>query len=513
MSRRKFTFENPEDSYWNETDSNSSSLFDDLQSKQHQARAAVDNLFGGDETPKPFVRPKNPTPPPPATTKAAETGNIRLTNSSPRTSGKIVDEFLNMKFSENVKVGQLIQSAPSVVSEASASSLPSEAQRLDLDYSRLKSEHRKLQQHLETVRHDRFRPLSVEKAVERMIHGNEVSLDCYRSYREKQALLNCAVNSFDSNTIFKVVIFLERTLKEPVFLKLIETQRSACRVYVKHLQILGEWEKMKQFLRGVGKYQHGAIIEFEATRKFKKIPDKRVPLLRTMLHGTFSIPEMKFEAKQIESLIRNYEIQLQIEKTDANAKSEVFSKYPKTCSLIGLPSLSTLYYCAMYHYDDPITSVASPTNIRQIGRFGDRVAVQTMVSALTRQSRWPDIDKLLQPKTMAITLSAAKNVFKGKKVTSKWSVAINNHNLLTIIKRSHSSPPTDFIFGILRGETDAQERLRLALLFDVPEMVIECMTQKGDRAALTAYAKTLKPNSVESFKAIAALNNTAIKWK
>lgn len=32
--RRKFTFELPEDSYWNESDSNSSGLFDDLQSKQ-----------------------------------------------------------------------------------------------------------------------------------------------------------------------------------------------------------------------------------------------------------------------------------------------------------------------------------------------------------------------------------------------------------------------------------------------------------------------------------------------
>lgn len=29
-----------------------------------QARAAVDNLFGGDETPKPYVRPQNPTPTP-----------------------------------------------------------------------------------------------------------------------------------------------------------------------------------------------------------------------------------------------------------------------------------------------------------------------------------------------------------------------------------------------------------------------------------------------------------------
>lgn len=49
-----------------------------------------------------------------------------------------------MKFAENVNVAPVIQTAPSVVSEASASSLPSEAQRLDLDYNRLRQEHRKL---------------------------------------------------------------------------------------------------------------------------------------------------------------------------------------------------------------------------------------------------------------------------------------------------------------------------------------------------------------------------------
>ncbi|CAI5451973.1 unnamed protein product [Caenorhabditis angaria] len=500
--RRKFTFDNPEDSYWNESDSNSSSLFDDLQSKQLQARAAVDNLFGGDETPK----PKNPSPLPPQTSE-----KVRLTNASPKASGKLVDDFLSMKFVEKVKVAAPA-APPSVVSEASASSLPSEAQRLDLDYSRLKAEHRKLQQHLETVRHDRFRPLNVEKAIERMIEGNEVSLDNYRSYNEKHQLIESASNVHDNNILFKVVIFLEKSLKEPLFFKLMATRKEACRVYVNYLQILKEWDKMKHFLRGIGRYQHAAIVEFEATRKYRRNPDKRVPLLRTMLHGSFSIPEMKFEAKQIENLMRNYEIQLQIEKY-SNPKSEVFSKFPKQSSLLGLPALSTLYYSALYHYDDPQTSPTSINFIRQSIRFNDRLAIQTIVSSLVRQSRWPDVDKLLQVKPLAVTLNAAKNVFKGKKVTSKWNVAINNHNLLTIIKRSHAEPPPDFIFRILRGEGDSQERLRLALLFDVPEMVIECMTQKGDRTALASYAKSLRPNSVESFKAIAALNNTAIKWK
>ncbi|CAP36333.1 Protein CBR-SPE-39 [Caenorhabditis briggsae] len=520
--RRKFTFELPEDSYWNESDSNSSGLFDDLQSKQLQARAAVDNLFGGEETPKPYVPPLNPSPtpangaPPKVDVRAAaasDKANIRLTDTSPRASGKIVDDFLNMKFSDSVKAAPIMQSAPSVVSEASASSLPSEAQRLDLDYNRLRQEHRKLKDQHEVLRHERFQPLTIEASIKRMLQGHVVPLDGYRSLRDKTLLLKQAVASHDTNTIFKIIIFLERTLKENIFFKVMDEQKSACRVYTRHLQITGEWEKMNKFLRGVGQYQHASVIEFESTRKYKKNPDKRVPLLRTMLHGSFSIPEMKFEARQVETLMRNYEIQLQMEKMDAGGKGEHFRKFPKTCTLIGLPALSTLYYSVMYHFDDASTSSASLPSVQTLIRFNDRLAMQTIVSALTRQSRWPDIDKLLQPKTITMTFSAAKSVFKGKKTTSKWGVSINNHNLLTIIRRSHPSPPTDFIYRILKGESDAQERLRLALLFDAPEMVIECMTQKGDRVSLASYAKSLKPNSVESFKAVAALNNPSIKWK
>uniref|UniRef100_A0A8R1HLQ7 Uncharacterized protein n=1 Tax=Caenorhabditis japonica TaxID=281687 RepID=A0A8R1HLQ7_CAEJA len=517
--RRKFTFEHPEDSYWNESDSNSSGLFDDLQSKQLQARAAVDNLFGGDETPKPYIRPQNstPTPAPPhmevRAAAASDKKNIRLTDTSPRASGKIVDDFLNFKLAENVKPAHILQSTPSVVSEASVSSLPSEAQRLDLDYNRLRAEHRKLKDQHEILRHERFQPLTIDATIRRMIQGHSVSLDHYRSLRDKSELLRQAADTFDTNTVFKIVIFIERTLKENIFFKIMESQKSACRVYTRHLQITGEWEKMNKFLRGVGQYQHAAVIEFETTRRYKKLPDKRVPLLRTMLYGSFSIPEMRFEARQVETLMRNYEIQLQVEKLDAGCKGEHFRKFPKTSSLIGLPALSTLYYSAMYHFDDSPTSSASLPSVQTLIRFNDRLAAQTIVSALTRQSRWPDIDKFLQPKTITMSLSAAKSVFKGKKTTSKWGSTINNHNLLTIIRRSHPAPPTDFIYRLLKGESDATERLRLALLFDVPEMVIECMTQRGDRLALASFAKSLKPNSVESFKAQAALNNTSIKWK
>ena len=132
---------------------------------------------------------------------------FKIFSTSPKASGKIVDDFLNMKFADNVKHAPILQSAPSVVSEASASSLPSEAQRLDLDYNRLRQEHRKLKDQHEVLRHERFQPLTIESSIKRMLQGHIVPLDCYRSLRDKTLLLKQAVSTCDSNTIFKVSFF------------------------------------------------------------------------------------------------------------------------------------------------------------------------------------------------------------------------------------------------------------------------------------------------------------------
>lgn len=146
--KKKFTFDNPEDSYWNESGSNSSSLFDDLPSKQWAARAAVDNLFEVREV----FSAKIPQLPNNSPTTANSIGATVLKKEARREEA--VDDFINHK-TANFKIETESSplhaggpSAASVVSECSVSSLPSDANRLDLDYSRLKAEHRKLQRHL-----------------------------------------------------------------------------------------------------------------------------------------------------------------------------------------------------------------------------------------------------------------------------------------------------------------------------------------------------------------------------
>ncbi|GMT10458.1 hypothetical protein PFISCL1PPCAC_1755, partial [Pristionchus fissidentatus] len=54
---KKFTFDDPEDSYWNENGLKSNNFFDDVGSKQVAARAAMANLFDADS---PFAAGRGP---------------------------------------------------------------------------------------------------------------------------------------------------------------------------------------------------------------------------------------------------------------------------------------------------------------------------------------------------------------------------------------------------------------------------------------------------------------------
>ncbi|VDO10702.1 unnamed protein product [Haemonchus placei] len=259
--KKKFTFDDPEDSYWNESGSNSSSLFDDLPSKQWAARAAVDNLFEQREILSARVPQQLSTVPKPITNSVGD-NNVQSTEA--------VDEFIIHKkadFKVEVETSPLHAGGPSaasVISECSVSSLPSDAHRLDLDYSRLKAEHRKLQRHLEAVRHDRYRAPDVKEAVRRLLKGDPVSLEWYRSKEEKVQLLEAAIDIVDGNVILAVVLFLKSTLMDSLFRDLLLRKPQAADEYIAYLKTTRDYDELTTTLFALGRNADAAMVEFSA---------------------------------------------------------------------------------------------------------------------------------------------------------------------------------------------------------------------------------------------------------
>ncbi|EYC36258.1 hypothetical protein Y032_0914g3028 [Ancylostoma ceylanicum] len=434
--KKKFTFDDPEDSYWNESGSNSSSLFDDLPSKQWAARAAVDNLFDQREV----FSAKVAEPPP--SSQNANSNSVAGENAAQKRE-EVVQDFINHKAANlklEVETSPLHAGGPSaasVISECSVSSLPSDAHRLDLDYSRLRAEHRKLQRHLEAVRHDRYRAPDVKEAVRRLLKGNPVSLEWYRSKEEKVQLLDAAIDIVDGNVILAVVLFLKSSLMDSLFRDILLRKPQAAEEYIAYLKITRDYDELTTTLFALGRNADAAMVEFSAAIRHQ-VADQKVQALKKCVRSGFSDPLLVSEAGVVSDYISLLERQIPINVADDQSRNAIFTAFPKNASLVGKSAIATYYYCCLYHYDDPLHALANPGSVRDSFRITDKEAVWTSVSALAKQSRWPDVERVLQPKSL---LGALQN--RATLNSPKLSCPFSWPNLFHILHSSSTAPPKD----------------------------------------------------------------------
>lgn len=497
-ARRKFTFDNPEDSYWNVNGPVTVSLFDDSPSTSSAAaaRAALENLFenkvqcGSDDGLSNIEIESLIEKPTKNGGMAVKT--VKSTAVSSRPSFQLGDdEPFRWKFSS--------KSAASVVSDGSAESFSSNA-TTQLDYSRLKSEHRKLQRHLEQIRFERYRPADPEITVRRLQCGESVALDLYRSKKEKLNLLDTALDSFDGNVVIAVVLALEKSLETSVFLEILKQKPVAAHHYVAYLKDTQQYDELTSTLSALNRLEEVALAMHAVA--CRKESAERIIYLKKCLN-TCNKMSLESLSKSVNEHIDLLERQIAIEDADETAikekKNKVFQQYPKSVTLIGRPVLTTLYYACLYHFDLPMNSYASPLSIKQVFQMTEKQYAWMAVSALSRLKRWNDIEQVL----------TSKKLLGGVKIVCPFAW----RHLFSLIS-ANDEPPKDILCKLLRAVPDTAERHHLASQFaSTSEVVVECLVAQKDRIALSALLTKLTPHTPETYKALSALNNAASRWK
>lgn len=525
-AHRKFTFDDPEDSYWNANGPLASSLFDDIPSTSNAAaaRAALEDLFesqvrftndDASSTTESEKRTENGREI--ADVNTGDGYNIRksvATDSRQRTlsATATVEQGnyglqLQTSYSTagrdlfDVSQGFSNKSAASIISEGSVGSFSNES-TTQLDYSRLKSEHRKLQRHLEQVRHERFRAADPEMTIRRLLKGEPITLDLYRSKKQKLELLDSAIDSFDGNAVIAVVLFLRRSLSESIFREILLRKPVAANHYLAYLKEIQNYDQLAVTLFSLGRNDEAAMVEFSVACQ-KRSAEQKVQSLKKCLVSGFSEPSLAPQAKLVNEYIDLLERQIPIEAADdltaKSSKDDVFTKFPKSASLVGQPVLTTLYYCCLYHYDLPLNAFASPLSIREVFQLSDKQFAWMAVSALSRLKRWTDVERVL----------TSKKLLGGSRIVCPFSW----HHFFRIISVD-GVPPKEVLCKLLRAVSDISERKQLAEQFiDANEVVVECLVAQKDRLGLSALLAKLTPHTNEAYKAMSALSNTAHKWK
>ncbi|KAI1713721.1 dnaJ domain-containing protein [Ditylenchus destructor] len=315
---RRFNFDDPEDSYWNETGSNTGNQASDLSQAESSRKQSVlsksshasffdnsDLESGGEDlstTPNRSrlleeFESKINIPGPSTWKDAADAITTDPSDSKSVQSDKSsVADITKPNSSSNIK-----PASASIVSDCSLGSYSTEV-TVQLDYSRLKSEHKKLQKHFENIRKERYKPLPVYEAVKRLRQCQPVSLDLYKSKQDKQNLLEAALDTCDHDVICVVVLFLKRTLANAIFREMLIMKESAAEHYVQYLRESGDHSELCDSLFALGRCEEAAMVEFSQACK-KRQPDQKMQALKKCLISGFSSPGLAKEAKFLEEYV------------------------------------------------------------------------------------------------------------------------------------------------------------------------------------------------------------------
>uniref|UniRef100_A0A915ECV5 Vps16 C-terminal domain-containing protein n=1 Tax=Ditylenchus dipsaci TaxID=166011 RepID=A0A915ECV5_9BILA len=322
---RGFNFDDPEDSYWNET-GGSTSLNDSSNHETNNSTPARTNLDLESTTEissavarlssqlvKDFeltvglvnenqatTSERSGTSDPGLALKkynSIESDDLRsVTSSADATTSKLSNTNSSL-------LEQIVQhnGAASIVSDCSLGSYSSEV-TVQLDYSRLKSEHKKLQKHFETIRKERYKAIPVYEAVKRLGKCQSVSLDLYKSKQDKTNLLEAALDSLDHDIICTVVLFLKRSLTNSLFREMLILKATAAEHYVQYLREAGEHQELVDTLFALGRCDEAAMVEFSLACR-KRQPEQRAQALRKCLVSGFSVPALSNECAYVEEYV------------------------------------------------------------------------------------------------------------------------------------------------------------------------------------------------------------------
>ena len=358
------------------------------------------------------------------------------------------------------------------------------------DHKKLENEYLFLKRQLEKVSSQRFTPLHPKETVRDIFLGKEYSLEFYKTYEDKKALLDEALDIGDGNAILAIALFLKKTLKKTKFYELLQTRLVAARHLANYLEIKYELADLITLYNALGLYEEAAIVSYK--QAFHS------PNLEIKVRKLKAIQQQHFTEHQDDLIetINLYDRISAIYATEGQLPPIVND--PNLDSVLAHQNvLGTTLYCAYHHWGAPENMLHSPDAVRKMHKLTDRQFIWISVIARSKKSAWKDIEPLV----------LKKGWLGGKKANS----AVDFFRLVNVLH--HYQAPSDVLSVYLNHVEPLEDRLNLALKCQAQTAVVDCYVTQRDRVALTKYRDSLVSRSREWFYADNALSVSNTRWK
>ena len=246
------------------------------------------------------------------------------------------------------------------------------------------------------------RMLGRTSALQQVLDGDTSKLVCLKALDAKVAVVDAAIAAADGNLLTAAVLHMRDTLSRRLFHRELGRRAEAEEAYVQYLRATGQVDLALDLLTMTGRHEEAAMTKLRQCLAVSGL-ETRIRLLRHCRQNFFAADEaLQFWGSLVEEEAALLERQLPIEEEDRRAEclptSEVNAKFLQVPRrpLPGLPLLTTLFYCCLYHWDLPENCLASPASVRKSFDLTDRQFLATALTALSLRKRWSLVDALFQ---------------------------------------------------------------------------------------------------------------------
>ncbi|XP_012214455.1 spermatogenesis-defective protein 39 homolog [Linepithema humile] len=323
--------------------------------------------------------------------------------------------------------------------------------------------------------------------LKRILLGQPYSLEQYKSFSSKTALLDAAILSGDGNAILIIILFLTKTLKRSLVQRLLIERPDAVNIYIHYLFIRLQTSEITDILTMLGHSSTAAMKNLYIIIKNTRDPSRLLQKLHNCYKAHFAmLPDCK-EATFLESYIKLLEWQMAIKQKKGN------EEFPLNSSV-----LESLYYAHKHHCNTPDNFViVSPTTLSQDHDISPKLYQKAAIQVKASCSGWDDIDRLLLTKKIL--------------GNTKLQTHLHIEDILKVLNKHNA--PCAILEKYLKFVDNLEKRLELAKKLSCHTVVIDIFVQQGDRTMLMDYKAKLQPQSEEYFYVESALRLPHVKWK
>ena len=377
------------------------------------------------------------------------------------------------------------------------------------DVKTLRSELSLARKQLEKIQQARFVALHPKETVKCIFLGLPYSLEFYKSWIDKLALIDAALELCDGNAILAVALFLKQTLGRAKLAETLATRPQAVRQLAVYLEKRGLFTDLIELYASLGQYQDAALVQYKAAlfQASKGGIDSKVRKIKTALATPYFSQSsdsghlvehvnLLERASPVLAAVPSFQPANDITPTSAINSSQSSPLAPTLKELI---TVHDLIVCCTYQYgiEVPENLLHSGLAMKKCHKLTERQYVWAALKGRIAKSAWKDCELLV----------LSKGWLGGRKIRPEFLP-------LDVAKLLHEQgAPANCLNIYISMIEPLEDKEKFAKKVGAHTAVIDVYVSQRDKQALQNYKLKLVPQTEEWWYAENALNAGNTRWK